>query len=137
LFCYTRFAKIVDMTNQHTCRALAIHCIDFRFQKFLQDYLEGRFPHSYDRVAVAGGVKNLPLEQCEVSIRLHSPKTIALFQHEDCGAYGGSGQFTDSQAEQELQKQELQKAEQALKDKFPGIAVEKFFVSFSGEIIAS
>ena len=124
------------MTNQHTCQALAIHCIDFRFQKFLADYLESRFPRSYDRVAVAGGVKNLPLEQCEVSMRLHSPKIIALFQHEDCGAYGGSGQFTDSQAEQAFQKQELQKAEHVLKDTFSGITVEKFFVSLSGEIIS-
>lgn len=123
------------MTNQHTCQALAIHCIDFRFQRYLNDYLEGRFPGEYDRVVVAGGVKNLLLEQCEVSVRLHSPKTIVLIQHEDCGAYGGSKEFTDLEAEKAFQKQELQKAEQTLKNAFPDIMVESFFLSLSGEIL--
>ena len=122
------------MINQHTCQALAIHCIDFRFQRFLNDYLEGRFAGSYDRVAVAGGVKNLPLEQCEVSVRLHSPKTIVLIQHEDCGAYGGSKQFADLEAEKAFQTQELQKAAKVLQEKFPGCAVEGYVMGLLGDL---
>ena len=122
------------MTEQHICQALAVHCIDFRFQRFLNEYLEKRFPGSYDRVAVAGGVKNLPLEQCEVSVKLHQPKSIVLFQHEDCGAYGGSKEFENLEAEKPFQKQEVGKAAAVLKEKFPDCAVEGYFVELSGNL---
>ena len=124
------------MTEQkHTCEALVIHCIDFRIQVFLNEYLEERFSGTYDRVAVAGGVKILPLEQCEVSVRLHDPKTIVLIQHEDCGAYGGSEALGDFEAEQKFQANELTKAEQKLKEHFPDVGIEKFLIRLSGDML--
>jgi len=124
------------MKQKHTCEVLVIHCIDFRIQGFLNEYLEGRFPGAYDRVAVAGGVKALPLEQCEVSVRLHNPNIILLIQHEDCGAYGGSEELGDLEAEQKFQKQELKKAEQKLNEHFPEVAIEKFLIRLSGKLLS-
>jgi hypothetical protein len=133
-----------DMKNQHACQALAIHCIDFRFQKDLNEYLEDRFPGAYDRIAVAGGVKSLledaasggfELDQCAVSYKLHHPKIILLFQHEDCGAYGGSKEFANPEAERSFQAGELQKAEKVIVHTFPDVAVERFFVLLSGEFV--
>ena len=90
---------------------------------------------SYDCIAIAGGVKDLPIEQIEVSIRLHQPKTIVLIQHEDCGAYGGSEKFENLESEKNFQKEELQRAVQALKSEFSDVLAERFFILLSGEIV--
>jgi hypothetical protein len=134
------------MEEKHpVCRALAVHCIDFRIQRALNEYLDERFSAAYDRVAAPGGVKYLvdggqegsvKLAECAVSYQLHHPETFALIQHEDCGAYGGSGEFDGFAAEQVFQKEQLQKAEQVLREQFPSVSVEKILVCLSGEIIS-
>ena len=133
------------MINQHACRGLAVHCIDFRIQRFLNEYLDKRFPGAYDRVAVPGGVKyladggqegNFELEECGVSYKLHHPEVFVLIQHEDCGAYGGSSAFADFESEKAFQGEQLGVAEQLLKKHFPAISVEKFIVRLSGELIS-
>ena len=57
----------ITMSDHYTCEAVAVHCIDFRFQKAISEYLALKFPEGYDRISVAGGVKNI-LEQREESI---------------------------------------------------------------------
>ncbi|MDP2664433.1 MAG: hypothetical protein Q8O97_00460 [bacterium] len=130
--------------EQHTCKALVLHCIDFRFRKNLAEFLEGKFGDSYDLVSVAGGVKSLVsnvqennfiLEQIRISNKLHKPEVFILIQHEDCGAYGGSVAFGDFSTEQEAQNQELEKAEAFLKKEFSQ-PVEKYLAKLSGETIA-
>lgn len=130
--------------EQHTCKALVIHCIDFRFRKSLAEFLEEKFGDSYDLVSVAGGVKSLVstigdnnfiLEQIRISNKLHKPELFVLIQHEDCGAYGGSAAFGDFSTEQEAQNQELEKAEAFLKKEFLQ-PVEKYLAKLSGETIA-
>lgn len=142
----------------HDCKALVLHCIDFRFRKYLNDFLNSKFGNSYDLVAVAGGVKqllvsrgrfseasvpnvknrpgedNFILEQLKISDRLHKPGLIVLIQHEDCGAYGGSVALGDFSTEQETQNAELEKAEALLKEQFFQPA-EKYFACLSGEMI--
>ena len=129
--------------SEHTCKALVIHCIDFRFRKSLSEFLESRFGDSYDLVSVAGGVKrlvadplenNFILEQIKISDRLHKPGVILLIQHEDCGAYGGSVAFGDFSTEQEAQNQELEKAKALLREQCTQ-SVEKYLARLSGEII--
>lgn len=128
----------------HTCKALVIQCIDFRFRKSLAEFLESRFGDSYDLVSVAGGVKrlvqdplenNFTLEQIKISDTLHKPEIILLIQHEDCGAYGGSIAFGDFSIEQEIQKQELEKAETLLREHFSQ-SVEKYLARLSGGMIS-
>ena len=132
------------MTHQ-VCKALVLHCIDFRFRRKIAEFLDSKFGDSYDLVSVAGGVKqlvtdpaenNFIMEQLEISNRLHHPESIILIQHEDCGAYGGSQAFKDFSMEQEHQNSELKKAEELLSKKFFQ-PKEKYFVRLSGEIIAS
>jgi carbonic anhydrase len=78
----------------HTCEAVVVHCIDFRLQHFLNDWLENRFgEQNYDRVAWAGGVKDFSViqRQIELSRQLHQVRKVILINHEDCGAYGSTG----------------------------------------------
>jgi len=135
---------ILYAMNTHTCEAVVLHCIDFRFRNMLTVYLQQRFPEGYDLVSVAGSVKrlaedslenNFVLDQIRVSNRLHEPKTIMLIQHEDCGAYGGSKAFASFDEESNTQKSELEKAELILKKEFPQ-TIEKYLARLSGEIVS-
>jgi len=130
--------------NQHTCKAVVLHCIDFRFQQVLNGHFDKEFPEGYDLVSVAGGVKELVdkgdtndflLEQVKISCKLHHPQNIVLIQHEDCGAYGGSGAFKSSNDELAFQKEQLEKAAQLLKHHFPEINIQKYFVTLSKELM--
>ena len=125
------------MEPAHSCKALVLHCIDFRFRKALGEFLNSKFGDSYDLVSVAGGVKRLisdPLEnnfiveQLKISNVLHKPNTIVLIQHEDCGAYGGSRSFKTFEDEFDHQKQELHKAAVLLKERFPEGQIETHFI---------
>jgi len=133
----------MNTQNQHTCEAVVLHCIDFRFRNMLNEYLQKRFPGGYDLVSLAGSVKrlaadslenNFVLDQIRVSNKLHEPKVIVLIQHEDCGAYGGSKAFSNFEEELNFQKSELEKAEQILKKEFPQ-TIEKYLARLSGEIV--
>ncbi|MBI1984499.1 MAG: hypothetical protein HYS60_00090 [Candidatus Wildermuthbacteria bacterium] len=129
---------------EHACKALVLHCLDFRFRKSLSEFLSSRFKEGYDLVSAAGGVKlliadppdgNFLLEQIRISDELHKPEVFLLIQHEDCGAYGGSKAFGDYQKELELQKSELEKAENLLKQQFSQ-SIEKYLIRLSGEIVS-
>jgi carbonic anhydrase len=132
------------MEPTHACKALVLHCIDFRFRKTLGEFLSSKFGDSYDLVSVAGGVKelvsgslehNFILDQLKISDKLHSSEVILLIQHEDCGAYGVSKAFGDFSTEQEAQNQELEKAETLLKQQFTQ-PVRKYFARLSGEVMS-
>lgn len=129
----------------HTCKGVALHCIDFRFRRRLEEFLHERFSEEeYDLIVVAGGVKNIVaeesdsgflVEQFDTSLRLHAPSVIVLLQHEDCGAYGGSAAFESFEAELDFQKEELQKAAALLQGRFPKVTVERYLIRLSGEAL--
>lgn len=131
------------MEQQHTCEAVVVHCIDFRFQQAMNGYFDKQFLGAYDLISVVGGVKGLAekeaeesflLKQIQVSCDLHHPKNIILIQHEDCGAYGGSKAFEDSKAETAFQKEQLDQAEDLLRRQFPNCDIQKYFVRLTGEL---
>jgi hypothetical protein len=130
-------------TAVHTCSAVALHCIDFRFQKAIHAYLDGRFGGQYDEIALAGGVQSLlrsdaestfALKQLRTSCSLHHPRHILLFQHEDCGAYGGSSNFKSPSAEREFQLGEIECATKLLAEQFPSCKTERHYIDTSGDI---
>jgi len=120
----------------HHCSTLIVHCIDFRLQKAINKWLEGQdLIGNIDRISIAGGVKNqdFVLEQLSVSVRLHGIERVILVNHEDCGAYGPEAS-ADSQKETEQHSRDLAAMEQLIRNNFPNIAVEKYFLRLSGEI---
>jgi carbonic anhydrase len=114
----------------HTCKAMVVHCMDFRLQKSINDWLQRNYGlGDYDRLSLAGGVFDLEyvMKQVETSRRLHEIKKVVLPNHEDCGAYGAQGnpqRHTD----------DLHKAEQSIKDNFPELQVELYYMHLSGII---
>ncbi|MBI2647953.1 MAG: hypothetical protein HYW98_01245 [Candidatus Wildermuthbacteria bacterium] len=125
----------------HTCKAVVVHCIDFRFCRALNDFFEEEYPEGYDNVVIAGGVKDIvekgdqsfALGQLKLSMRLHQPKEIVLVQHEDCGAYGGSAALGEDELEH--QKTQLASASAILKKEFPDAVLKTYLILLSQEII--
>ena len=112
---------------EHICEAAVVHCIDFRFQHFLNDWLTKRFGiQNYDRISWAGGAKDFASVQgqIEISRRLHKIKKVILINHEDCGAYGSSGTM-------ERHARDLAYAEMVIKAL--NLEVEKYYLHLDGE----
>lgn len=115
----------------HTARAIVVSCIDYRLQDFLIAWTKKTFKkEGFDRVALAGGVKNLPfvIDQVELSHKLHHIKEVYLINHEDCGAYGEGGNF-------EKHKADLLKAKDKVLKKFPSLKISLFYLKLDGEYV--
>lgn len=113
---------------EHITDAIVVHCIDFRFQKYLDPWLRERFGHdNYDRVSLAGGIFDFYtiLKQVEISDRLHRIKKVILINHEDCGAYGAEGNY-------ERHKKDLEEAERKIEALFPRLDVETYYLHLDG-----
>ncbi|MDO8576919.1 MAG: hypothetical protein Q7R82_01110 [Candidatus Daviesbacteria bacterium] len=110
--------------NNHSCKAVIITCIDFRFQEFINNWIASNFPpKTFDRVAIAGGVFNFDYvsKQTEISKRLHHIKKVVLINHEDCEAYGEAGT-------PEKHSEDLKNAAEKIKQQYPDIFVETYYL---------
>jgi carbonic anhydrase len=112
----------------HSCEAVVVHCIDFRLQEHLNQWLTARFgERNYDRVSVAGGVRDLEFiaGQVQLAHSLHHVRRAILINHEDCGAYGAQGTPGRHAAD-------LQRAAAVLAVSLPGVQVELFLLHLDG-----
>ena len=116
------------MANPRT-EAIVVHCIDFRFQEYLDAWIDTNFGYGlYNRVSLAGGILDFEtvLKQVKISLDLHSIKKAVLINHEDCGAYGKAGDYA-------RHKSDLQEAKQKLEALFPHLKVETYYLRIGGE----
>ena len=114
--------------DQHSCESIIVTCIDFRFQDYINNWIKQNLaPKTYDRVALAGGVKNLEmvLNQIQISHRLHHIKKVFLINHEDCGAYGQEGT-------PEKHTEDLKLAAQRINEQHPDIKVDSYYLHLDG-----
>lgn len=120
--------------NNHQCQACIVTCIDFRLQPFIDEWIGEHFqPRTFDRVALAGGVKNMDiiLDQINTSSRLHEIKRAVLTNHEDCGAYG-SENFPDSQTEHQKHQDDLANTATKIREQHPNLQLETYFLHLDG-----
>jgi len=115
----------------HTCTHAIVHCMDFRLNPSIQNYLlDHDLVNTTDIISVAGAVKDINESengfvegQIELSVRLHQISTLLLLNHTDCGAYGGSDKFETKDEEKEFHLGELRKAQAKLKTKYPNLEI--------------
>lgn len=111
---------LYDFKNEHIAEAVVLSCIDFRFIKQTNDFIENVLKiKSYDRPAIPGCTKSineainnddLSIKCISIPIELHKVKKVVLIHHQDCGAYGGSKKFNNINEEKEFHINELKKA---------------------------
>lgn len=78
------------MSVKHQAKALIVHCIDFRFQQQIEKDLQNRgLKGQFDRIAWPGASKDLAnvKKAAGLSIKLHDPDQVLIYEHKDCGAY--------------------------------------------------
>lgn len=114
---------------QHTCDALVVSCIDFRFQKYIRQWLDENFgDKTYDYVGYAGGTKELEtfMKQLDISVQLHNIKHVVLMHHEECGAYGEA-------STPERHASDLLKAKDIIHKKYPHLKIDLFYILLDGK----
>lgn len=112
--------------NIHSCEAVVLCCIDFRFWRETLEYAEKELGlECFDFPSLPGGAKainednKLALGCISVPCDLHHVKKIVIVNHQDCGAYGGSSKFNgDDAAEQKFHEAELRKAKEKIAAKY-------------------
>ncbi len=88
-----------------------------------------------DIISVAGAVKNIIgpedlqsnhsiLSQVKTSFELHKIYKVILSNHVDCGAYGGSDNFSSLEEEKSFHLTELRRAKTVMRSLFPQLEVE-------------
>ena len=113
----------------HSCEAVALSCIDFRFWKETVEFIEKELNiKDFDFPSLPGSAKainegeenGLAFSCISVPVELHHAQKIVIINHEDCGAYGGSKKFDgNKEAEQKFHAEELQKAKEKILAKYP------------------
>jgi carbonic anhydrase len=112
----------------HQCEAIVIHCMDFRLQSYINNWLETNFTAgSYDRAVMAGGVYDVydVIRQVDIAARLHGISKVVLINHEDCGMYGPGGT-------EERHDDDLDKAEDKICRLFPHLEVDTYYLKLDG-----
>jgi len=121
----------------HSCEAVVLSCIDFRFWKETMEFVETELGiTSYDFPSLPGGAK--PINECAsdddlamkcigVPCDLHHVKKIVIVNHEDCGAYGGSKKFQSAEEELDFHTEELKRAKEKLAEKYPDLDIITVF----------
>jgi len=125
----------------HMCQNLLIHCMDFRLQKDIKNWMEEKgILGDTDLVSVAGAGKELLsseyrdflLKQIRLSKELHQMKKVILMSHTDCGAYGGRAPFLgDLQKEEEKHLSDMNNMASMIKESFPDLEVKMVLLKMS------
>lgn len=115
--------------DRHSCEAVVLTCIDFRFWKETLEFVEKKLGiGDFDFPSLPGSAKainecindsELALSCIGVPCGLHHVKKIVIVNHEDCSAYGGSKMFGSVEEEQKFHERELQRAKGKLLEKYP------------------
>lgn len=121
-------------------KALLITCMDYRFvDAFYKEAHELGIEHSYDRVAIAGDIKNvvrpekpddaeLILRQIEISKDLHNIEEVVIISHQNCGAYPSLKGLPEDE-EKAVHYGDLLKAKEIIEERFSGLLVLPYFAT--------
>jgi carbonic anhydrase len=115
--------------STHIADACVFACMDFRFQKYIKNWLEKNMNgKTYDYVGFAGSTKDLKtvINQIDISIRLHHINQVVLIHHEDCGAYGKESTY-------DRHVKDLKKAQIVISAIYPDLKIDLFYLHLNGK----
>ncbi len=136
------------LADEHRAKALVLTCIDFRFVGLEQSFLSNQhLDQAYDWVALAGSSLALTgfphsaeaevfWDQLGLSKQLHDISKVIILDHQDCGAYASvyKQSFSDLTSEQNLHAKYLNRAYEQIRQRYPDLDVELYFVKLTGEV---
>ena len=119
----------MSLATNHTCDAVVVCCIDFRFQQFIRQWTDQHLAgQKFDLIGFAGATKDLNtvMQQIDLSVKLHHIKRVVLIHHQDCGAYGKDSNLANH-------TKDLLKAKQTILAKYPDLTVDCYYLTLKGE----
>lgn len=127
-----------------TVNDVVITCMDFRYQEPIRQLLIKKHDvdiDNADRLAIGGSSKAVADGTLTPSLKIayekHKAKTVYLFDHIDCGGFGGLAAFdNDEQKEARAHFDSIDQAQQILNKMLPEIVVVSYVVGLDGEPIA-
>lgn len=117
-----------EVMERHHCDAIVITCMDFRFQKYIEEWeKENLGDYQFDRIALGGACHDFfaILKQIDISIRLHDIKKVVIINHEECGAYGEAGTY-------ERHQQDLKNAKKQISQLYPQVKIKTYYLRKDG-----
>jgi carbonic anhydrase len=127
----------------HSCEAVVLTCIDFRFWRETLEYIEKELNiKSFDFPSLPGAAKaingcadnDIAMQCVSVPCDLHHAKKLVIVNHQDCGAYGGSKMFNGDEAvEQKFHEEELKKAKIKILKKYSNLEVILVYTKLTDE----
>ena len=114
--------------SAHTCDAMVVCCIDFRFQKYIRKWTDTELKDkTFDLVGYAGASKDLDtvMKQIDIAHRLHQIKQVVLIHHEECGAYG-------KESTPDRHAADLMNAKEQILEKCPDLKVDLYYLRLNG-----
>ncbi len=135
----------------HHAQALVLSCIDFRVMEAEHSFLaQHQLANQYDWTALAGASLALAgfphtaeaetfWDQLDLSQQLHQIERVIILDHQDCGAYASqvdADLSLDPVREQRVHADYLTRAARAISGRYPNLAIELYFVTLAGEVVA-
>lgn len=125
----------------HKTEHAVITCGDGRCIAVVTEWQRKHLPRKPDYIVEPGGanmvLQELYLPGTMATLRLyvthHGVKHFHLFDHEDCGAYGGSSKHADRAAECAFHQKEEEKAVARLQKEFSQVSLTTYFVNLTEE----
>ncbi len=119
-----------DKLSKHDCPLAVIKCVDFRFRKSDQEFVETglgyedfdlySWPGSAKEVLKDNGFKKSFIDKIiSVSKNLHSIQKLLLLWHWDCGGYGGSKAFNSAEEEEQVYINDMRNVKNMLEKDLP------------------
>jgi hypothetical protein len=133
-------------TAMPTCDGLLVYCSDFRFWRVAFNYMiEDLAIPKFDILCYPGSAANLCrdlyqatqfLDRIKFLLNRHQFHTIVLVNHTDCGGYGDSYMFQNSESEKQVHIIDLLSAKSKLMSEFPGLALILLYISQTADAIS-
>ncbi len=133
--------------HKKKCTAALICCIDFRFWMATVNFVQNKLGiYDFNLITHAGAAKafaekkadiiNVVEKQIKFVEGLHKISMVVMVNHQDCGAYGGSGKFKNENEEFDSHSQHLRKGIELLQKKHKNLKFLGLFAYFNkvGEI---
>jgi carbonic anhydrase len=130
-------------------KALVLSCIDYRILEAERYFLSlQNLSNLYDLTALAGSslaLSGVPhqsdamafWDQLDISYRLHHVKKVIILDHQDCAAFAykiDPQLSADPALELKTHQEYLSRAHWAIRDKYPDLNIELYFVSLNTEV---
>ncbi len=118
------------------CNNLILHCMDYRLQKTLRQWIDRRgLVGDVDIIAFGGACKQkeFALKNIGLCCEKHGVTNIFISQHDDCAGYGGHAAFSSIEAERETIFADMSKVKDQILKAYPDVTVTMLHFAQDGD----